>query len=61
MKTSMKFSRRMEFLIIPEKDVSEFKKLLVAFYEGESIDIISQFMRERCWKNFKIELSIINT
>lgn len=42
----------MGFLVIPEKDVSEFKKLLVAFYEGESIDIISKFMRERCWKNF---------
>lgn len=42
----------MGFLVIPEKDVPEFKKLLVAYYEGESIEIISRFMKERCWKNF---------
>ncbi|MCM1122823.1 MAG: Fic family protein [Eubacterium sp.] len=42
----------MGFLVIPEKDVSEFKKLLVAFYEGASIEIIREFMRARCWKNF---------
>lgn len=42
----------MGFLVIPEKEVSEFKKLLVAFYEGESENIIYNFMRERCWKNF---------
>lgn len=42
----------MGFLVIPEKEVPEFKKLLVAFYEGEPIEVISGFMRERCWKNF---------
>lgn len=40
------------FLVIPEKDVPEFKKLLVDFYEGESDKKISGFMKERCWKNF---------
>lgn len=45
-------ARGMGFLVIPEKGVSEFKKLLVAFYEGESENIIYNFMRERCWKNF---------
>ena len=40
------------FIVIPEKDVSEFKKLLVAFYEGEAIEVIGNFMRERCWKSF---------
>ena len=45
-------SQGMGVLVIPEKKVPEFKKLLVAFYEGESIDVISAFMRERCWKNF---------
>lgn len=45
-------ARGMGFIVIPEKAVPEFKKLLVAFYEGESAEIISQFMRERCWKNF---------
>lgn len=40
------------FLVIPQKDVPEFKKRLVAFYEGEPIETISRFMREQCWKNF---------
>ena len=38
--------------IFPDKSVQEFKKQLVAFYEGESIDIIREFMREHCWKKF---------
>ncbi len=42
----------MGFLVIPEKKVSEFKKLLVQFYEGESIEIISRFLYDNCWKNF---------
>lgn len=42
----------MGFIVIPENAVMKFKKLLIAFYEGESIDTISKFMRERCWKNF---------
>ena len=39
-------------LVIPEKEVAQFKKLLVAFYEGENIEIIKTFLKERCWKNF---------
>ena len=39
-------------LVIPEKEVALFKKLLVAFYEGEDIEIIKTFLKERCWKNF---------
>lgn len=42
----------MGFLVIPEKEVPEFKKLLVAFYEGKDKDIIYSFMKARCWKNF---------
>ncbi len=42
----------MGFLVIPEKEVPAFKKLLVEFYEGEPIEVISGFMREHCWKNF---------
>ena len=38
------------FLVIPEKEVPEFKRLLVKFYEGEDIAVISTFMKERCWK-----------
>lgn len=42
----------MGFIVIPEKDVPEFKKLLVAYYEGASIETIRTFMKEKCWKNF---------
>lgn len=45
-------SHGMGFIVIPEKDVPEFKKLLVAYYEGESMEIIRTFMRERCWRSF---------
>ena len=41
------------FLVIPEKEVPEFKRLLVKFYEGEDIAVISTFMKERCWKQMK--------
>lgn len=40
------------FLIIPEKEVPEFKKLLVEYYEGAPIEIIGEFLRKKCWKNF---------
>lgn len=38
------------FLVIPEKEVPEFKSLLVRYYEGENISIISNFMKKNCWK-----------
>ena len=38
-------------LIIPEKEVPEFKRLLVAFYEDRSNDVFL-FMKERCVKTF---------
>ena len=38
-------------LIIPEKEVPEFKRLLVAFYEDRSNDIFL-FMKEKCVKTF---------
>ena len=37
-------------LVIPEKNVPEFKKLLVKYYEGEDASIISDFMKENCWR-----------
>lgn len=40
------------FLVIPEKEVPEFKKLLVKFYEGEDISVISQFLKDKCWRTF---------
>ena len=38
------------FLVIPESEVPEFKKLLAKYYEGEDISIIADFMKNRCWK-----------
>lgn len=38
------------FLVIPEKDVPEFKRLLVRYYEGEDITVIARFMKTNCWK-----------
>ena len=40
------------FLVIPEEHVPEFKQKLVAFYEGEDIEIISGFLKEKCWQTF---------
>lgn len=40
------------FIVIPEKEVSEFKKLLVRYYEGKDILTIQEFMKDKCWKTF---------
>lgn len=40
------------FLVIPEEHVPGFKKKLVAYYEGEDLEIISAFLKEKCWKKF---------
>ena len=40
------------FIVIPEKAVPEFKKLLVEYYENDDIAMIAEFMRKNCWKNF---------
>lgn len=39
-------------LVIPEREVPEFKRLLVEYYEGAPLEIIGTFLRERCWKKF---------
>lgn len=41
------------FLVIPEKEVPEFKRLLVKYYEGEDIAVITAFMKERCGKTIE--------
>lgn len=46
-------SRGGGFLVIPEKKVSEFKRLLVKYYEGEDISVIAAFMKEHCWKTMQ--------
>lgn len=40
------------FIVIPEKAVPEFKKLLVEYYENDDIAMIAEFMRKNCWKSF---------
>jgi prophage maintenance system killer protein len=40
------------FLVIPEEHVPEFKKLLVKYYEGEDIQVLSRFMKDHCWRTF---------
>ena len=40
------------FLVIPENHVPEFKKKLVAYYEGEPLETISEFLKKNCWKIF---------
>lgn len=39
-------------IVIPEKAVPDFKKLLVNYYEGEDIARIMSFMKEKCRKTF---------
>lgn len=36
------------FLVIPEIEVPEFKRLLVGYYEGEDERVISDFMKKHC-------------
>lgn len=43
------------FLVIPENYVPEFKQLLVAFYEGEDVSVISGFMKKNCWKKWHVD------
>lgn len=37
-------------LVIPEKDVPEFKKLLVRYYEDKDSGEIGEFLKEKCWR-----------
>ena len=37
-------------LVIPERYVSEFKKLLVKYYESNDNNNIKKFLKEKCWK-----------
>lgn len=38
-------------LVIPEKDVPEFKRLLVAYYEDRDAGEIVEFMKDKCWRS----------
>lgn len=40
-------------IVIPEKEVPEFKKLLVEYYEDKDKTTIKTFLKEKCWKKFE--------
>lgn len=40
-------------LVIPEKEVPDFKRLLVAYYEDRDRGEIKTFMKEKCWKRME--------
>ena len=39
-------------IIIPESCVPEFKRLLIAYYEGKDTALITEFMKKHCIKTF---------
>ncbi|MDX9916154.1 MAG: Fic family protein [Sphaerochaeta sp.] len=39
-------------LVIPEIQVSEFRTLLIAYYEGTDEERIRKFLRDECWRRF---------
>ena len=39
-------------LVVPEKQVSEFKRLLVNYYEGKDNTEIVDFLLTKCWRKF---------
>ena len=39
-------------LVIPEQNVPEFKRLLVAYYEDRDGGETEAFMRAKCWRTF---------
>lgn len=39
-------------LVVPESIVSEFKLLLVAYYEGRDEESVKAFLKEKCWRRF---------
>ena len=43
-------SKGLGLLIIPEKEVSEFKGLLIDYYDNDNDDTICDFLKTKCWK-----------
>lgn len=39
-------------LVIPESHVSEFKRLLIEYYEDRDDGRMERFMKEKCWRTF---------
>jgi len=44
--------RGIGLLVVPESIVSDFKALLVAYYEGRDEENIKAFLKEKCWRQF---------
>ena len=44
--------RGVGLLVVPENLVSDFKTLLVAYYEGRGEYEIKTFLKEKCWRQF---------
>lgn len=42
-------SKGQGLIIVPEKHISKFKKLLVEYYERDNIQQIMNFLKEKCW------------
>ena len=42
-------SHGLGLLVIPENRVEEYKKLLIAYYEGEDTEEIKRFLKEKCY------------
>lgn len=42
-------SKGLGIMIVPEKHVSKFKKLLVEYYEGNDIRRVKEFLKTYCW------------
>ena len=40
-------------LVIPQKEVSDFKKLLVKYYDDDNSEELSDFLVTKCWKKAK--------
>lgn len=45
-------SKGLGLLVVPENIVSEFKRLLIAYYEGKDEESIKIFLKEKCWRQF---------
>lgn len=45
-------SKGQGLIVIPKNHVPEFKRLLVAYYEGRDNGQIVEFMRAKCWRTF---------
>ena len=39
-------------IVIPEKEVPTFKKMLINYYEGKDEQNIKAFMKDKCWRRF---------